>query len=94
MIDAGARVRLAARVRLRFDRHSGKHVLLYPERGLELNGSGERIAALCVEERSVADIVERLAADAQATPRAVIERDVLAFLGMLADRGLLEVSRP
>jgi coenzyme PQQ biosynthesis protein PqqD len=94
MIDGHARVRLAARVRLRFDKHSGKHVLLYPERGLELNESGARIAALCVEERPVAEIIELVAADVSDTPRAVVERDVLGFLSALGDRGLLEVSRP
>ncbi len=94
MIDRKARVRLAARVRLRFDRHSGKHVLLYPERGLELNASGERIAALLTEERTVADLVELLAGSAGDTPKSVLERDVLAFLRALADRGLLEVRRP
>jgi coenzyme PQQ biosynthesis protein PqqD len=91
MIDAQARVRLAARVRLRFDRHSGKHVLLYPERGLELNASGARIAELCVETRAVAELVELMAARASDTPRAVVERDVLGFLSALDARGLLEV---
>lgn len=94
MIDSKARVRLAARVRLRFDRHSGKHVLLYPERGLELNASGERIATLLTEERAVADIVELLATEASDAPRAVVERDVLAFLKALDARGLLEVKHP
>lgn len=94
MIDRKARVRLAARVRLRFDRHSGKHVLLYPERGLELNASGERIAALLTEERTVVDLVELLAGSAGDTPKSVLERDVLAFLRALEDRGLLEVRRP
>lgn len=94
MIDAKARVRLAARVRLRFDRHSGKHVLLYPERGLELNASGERIALLCREEHAVGEIVELLAAQAADAPRAMIERDVLDFLRALDDRGLLEVRHP
>lgn len=94
MIDAKARVRLAARVRLRFDRHSGKHVLLYPERGLELNETGAQIAALCVETRAVAEIVELAAARASDTPRAVVERDVFGFLRALEQRGLLEVTRP
>ena len=48
-----ARVRLAPKARLRFDARSGKHVLLYPERGLELTESAARIAALCVEDRAV-----------------------------------------
>ena len=94
MIDAKARVRLAARVRLRFDRHSGKHVLLYPERGLELNESGARIAELCVETRSVAELVELVAARVSYMPRVAVERDVLDFLSALAERGLLEVSHP
>jgi coenzyme PQQ biosynthesis protein PqqD len=94
MIDDQARVRLAARVRLRFDRHSGKVVLLYPERGLELNETAARIAELCGEERRVADLVELVAARGAVAPRAVIERDVLAFLSALDDRGLLEVRRP
>jgi len=94
MIESNARVRLAARVRLRFDRHSGKHVLLYPERGLELNASGQRIAALLTEERAVVDLVELVAGGVSDTPRAVVERDVLAFLRALDDRGLLEVKRP
>jgi coenzyme PQQ biosynthesis protein PqqD len=93
MIDPRARVRLAARARLRFDRHSGKHVLLYPERGLELNESGARIIALCTEERSVAELIDLVAARSEDTPRAVIERDVLGFLRALEDRGLLEVNR-
>jgi coenzyme PQQ biosynthesis protein PqqD len=94
MIDLEARVRLAGRVRLRFDRHSGKHVLLYPERGLELNASGERIASLLNEERPVVELVELVAAGVSDTPRSVVERDVLSFLRALDDRGLLEVKRP
>jgi coenzyme PQQ biosynthesis protein PqqD len=93
MIDAHARVRLAARVRLRFDRHSGKHVLLYPERGLELNASGAQIAVLCAEERSIAELVELVLSETSDASRAVVERDVLAFLRALEDRGLLEVKR-
>ncbi len=93
MIDAKARVRLAARVRLRFDRRSGKVVLLYPERGLELNESGARIAELCVETRGVGELIELVAARVSDAPRAVIERDVLDFLNALDARGLLEVTR-
>lgn len=94
MIELAARVRLSQRARLRFDRHSGKHVLLYPERGLELNASGERIVALCAEERAVSEIIDAVAALAGDAPRDVIERDVLGFLRALDDRGLLEVTPP
>jgi hypothetical protein len=46
------------------------------------------------EERTVADLVELLAGSAGDTPKSVLERDVLAFLRALEDRGLLEVRRP
>ena len=58
MIGANARVRLAAKARLRRDRLTGKQFLLYPERGLELSDSAARIVQLCVGERAVAAIVD------------------------------------
>jgi hypothetical protein len=67
--------------------------LLYPERGLELNESGARIAELCVETRGVGELIELVAARVSDSPRAVIERDVLDFLNALDARGLLEVTR-
>jgi coenzyme PQQ biosynthesis protein PqqD len=91
LIGLASRVRLAPKARLRYDEHSGKHVLLYPERGLELSDSAARIAALVAEERAVSGVVDALVAAAGA-PRARIEVDVLAFLGELEHRGLLLVS--
>ena len=92
MIGPGSRLRLASKARLRFDPRSGRHVLLYPERGLDLSESAARIAALCAEERTVGGIVDALCAEATGEPRARIESDVLAFLHKLEDRGLLVVS--
>jgi hypothetical protein len=67
-------------------------VLLYPEKGLELNDAGARVAALCSAPRSVGEIVERMiAASDGATPPDQIEAEVLAFLTALEDRGLLVV---
>jgi coenzyme PQQ biosynthesis protein PqqD len=93
VIGPGTRVRLAAKARLRFDERSGKHVLLYPERGLELSESAARIAAECREERTAAAIVDALTAASTGAPRERIEADVLAFLRELEDRGLLVVAR-
>jgi coenzyme PQQ biosynthesis protein PqqD len=90
-IPAGARVRLAPKARLQRDRVSGKWFLLYPERGLELSESASRIVAACVEERTLAAIVDELTA-ASGEPRERIETEVLSFLGALADRGLLVVT--
>jgi coenzyme PQQ biosynthesis protein PqqD len=89
VIDLGSRPRLAAKARLRFDPPSGKHMLLYPERGLELTDSAARIAKLLGESLTVREIVDRLAAQFSAAERAHIEADVLKFLRSLADRGLL-----
>ena len=90
MIGPDTRVRLADKARLRFDERSGKHMLLYPERGLELSETAARIAVLCSSgDRTVTGIVDELAAAADGEPRARIEADVMTFLRSLEDRGLL-----
>jgi coenzyme PQQ biosynthesis protein PqqD len=52
--------RLAKKARLRFDRHSGGHMIVYPERGLALNESAAEIAKRCDGTRSVERIIEEL----------------------------------
>ena len=90
MIEPDTRIRLAGKARLRFDERSGKHMLLYPERGLELSETAARIAALCSGgDRTAGAIVDELAAASASEPRARIEADVMAFLRALEDRGLL-----
>jgi len=94
MIHLETRVCLARHARLRDDPRTGKPILLAPERGLELNPTGARIARLCGEERPVAEIVERLAGESDgSTARAQIEDEVLAFLRALEERGLLVARR-
>jgi coenzyme PQQ biosynthesis protein PqqD len=93
MIDLASQPRLAAKARLRFDARSGRQMLLYPERGLELTDSAARIVALFGEGRTVAAIVEALVA-ASGEPPARIEADVLAFLRALEERGLLTETTP
>jgi coenzyme PQQ biosynthesis protein PqqD len=84
--------KLAKKARLRFDRHSGKTMLIYPERGLELNDSAAAIAKKCDGSRSVDAIVDELTREFEAGPeaRAAIDADVVAFVIDLRDRGLLE----
>jgi coenzyme PQQ biosynthesis protein PqqD len=89
VIDAGSRPRFASKARLRVDPRSGKHVLLYPERGLELTETAARIAALCGQGLTVAAIVETLASAYAYSERARIEDEVLTFLRSLDERGLL-----
>jgi coenzyme PQQ biosynthesis protein PqqD len=91
-IAANARPLLAAKVRLRFDRHSGRHMLLYPERGMELNESAARIAGLCTGDSTLSEIVARLHGESPGATREQIEADVQAFLQALLERALLRLA--
>jgi len=90
MTNATARPRLSPKARLRFDRRTGRYLLLYPERGLELNKTATEIARLCTGERTVDDIVLHLAGMYGDSSSGDIKRDVRNFLWALAGRGLLQ----
>ena len=90
MIGLASVVRISSKARLRFDRHSQKHMLLYPERGLLLSDSAADILALCTEARSVSAIVETLVNKYGETSRDEIAVDVVGVLSGLADRGLID----
>jgi coenzyme PQQ biosynthesis protein PqqD len=90
MISLDTRPRLAAKARLRFDRKSTRYLLLYPERGLVLNPTAADIVQLCTGQHTVDAIVERLVEKYVSQPRAVVEREVMTFLGAMADRGLVQ----
>ena len=85
-----SRPRLAAKARLRFDRLSQRYLLLYPERGLALSPTAAEILKLCTGEHTVSAIVTRLATAYAGEPLDVVEREVLAFLGTMMDRGLVK----
>jgi coenzyme PQQ biosynthesis protein PqqD len=89
VISADTRPRIAAKARLRYDRKTGRTMLLYPEKGLVLNPTAAEIAKLCTGEHSVAVIVAKLGSQ-YGKDTASIEHEVLAFLSALADRGLLQ----
>jgi len=86
-----SRPRLAAKARLRFDRKENRYMLLYPERGLALNGSAGEIVKLCTGELSIAGMAERLAAK-YGQETAAVERQAIELLSSLAERGLLELE--
>jgi coenzyme PQQ biosynthesis protein PqqD len=88
-VDADFVPKLARKVRLKFDRHEQKHMLIYPERGLVLNDSAAAIAKKCDGTRSIARIAEELAAEHGAAP-GEIQRDVVAFVEDLVAKNLLE----
>ena len=88
-LAADARPRLAPKVRLRWDRKDERYMLLYPERGLVLNATAADVVKLCTGEHTVAVIVERLAEKYAPQPAEAIEREVLAFLHAMVERGLI-----
>jgi coenzyme PQQ biosynthesis protein PqqD len=89
VIDPQMRPALAPKARLRKDSRSGGYLLLYPERGMELNRTAVEIVRLCDGQSTVREIVESLARRHASTPSDVIESEVLSFLGALQERALL-----
>jgi coenzyme PQQ biosynthesis protein PqqD len=84
------KLRLSPKVRLRFDRRTGRDMLLYPETGLELNRSATEIAHLCTGEWTIDDIAQHLARIYVDVSTVEIKRNVHDFLNTLAGRGLLQ----
>lgn len=91
-IQPDSRPRLAPKVRLRFDRHAQRHMLVYPDKGMVLNPSAAAIAELCTGEHTFDAIVERLCTAAAGAPREQVERDARAFLEALSERALLRIE--
>jgi coenzyme PQQ biosynthesis protein PqqD len=90
LIARDAPLRLARKARLRRDPRSGRSILLYPERGLELSETAAHIARLCLDGGRTAEaIIAEVAAPHAAEMRSRIDAEVMAFLGSLEERGLL-----
>ncbi|HEY6880616.1 MAG TPA: pyrroloquinoline quinone biosynthesis peptide chaperone PqqD [Polyangiales bacterium] len=81
--------RIAPKARLIFDVARGKHMLIYPERGLELNEIGHAVLSMCDGQTSVTHMVERLAQRFGGANADVIARDVTQFLAQLTQRGVV-----
>jgi coenzyme PQQ biosynthesis protein PqqD len=79
---------LAPKARLRVDRRTQRCWLLYPERGLLLEGSAEALLRECDGLRTLSEVLDRAAA-AHGVSRDQIEGDVASFLTDLTTRGLL-----
>ena len=92
VIDPHFVPKLARKARLKLDRHANKYMIIYPERGLELNDTAAAIAKKCDGTRSVAVITDELVREHEGAPRDPIERDVMAFVTELRDKGLLELT--
>ena len=71
MIGPDSRVSLARQARLKLDPRTGRQILLYPEKGLELNDTAARVAALVQKTEilwHLVDCVEAASAGAEAPP--------------------------
>jgi len=82
------RPRLAPGVRVHFDTTRGAWVLLGPERVIETEGPASEILRRCDGSRTVAQIVDELAA-LYTADRAVISGDVTDMLAELVAKRLL-----
>jgi coenzyme PQQ biosynthesis protein PqqD len=81
--------RLPRGVRLHFDVVRKSHVLLAPERAYNLDGTAAAVLDLVDGRRSIAMIVDELAAKFDAD-RAVIHADVVEMLADLLGKRVLE----
>lgn len=81
--------RLPRGVKLRHDDVRQRWTLLAPERIFEIDATAAAVLQLCDGERDLGAIVAELAARYNAPP-AVIEKDVVAMLGDLQAKRVLE----
>jgi len=83
---------LPRHAKLKFDETRQVWVILAPERVLAPDAIAVEVLKLCDGVRSVADLIEQLAAK-YAAPRDAISADVVAMLQDLADKGFLTEAR-
>jgi pyrroloquinoline quinone biosynthesis protein D len=88
-IEAQSRPRLPRGVKLRHDDVRGRWTLLAPERIFEIDAIAAAVLELCDGERDLAAIVAELARRYNA-PGDVIEKDIVAMLGDLKAKRVLE----
>jgi pyrroloquinoline quinone biosynthesis protein D len=91
-VSEASRPVLPRHARLKFDETRQRWVILAPERVLAPDEIAVEILQLCDGARSVAQMIDQLAAKYTAE-RAAIGVDVIAMLQDLADKGFLTEAR-
>src|SRR6059058_1451224 len=91
-VSEASRPVLPRHAKLKFDETRQVWVVLAPERVLAPDEIAVEVLKLCDGVRSVADLIEQLAAK-YAAPRDAISTDVIAMLQDLADKGFLTEVR-
>jgi pyrroloquinoline quinone biosynthesis protein D len=77
---------LASGVRLRWDSVRERHVLLYPEGALVLNGTAADVLELCDGKRTIDDIAHELSPKYQG---ADVRDDVARLVTAIVEKGLV-----
>ena len=91
-VSEASRPLLPRHAKLKFDETRQRWVILAPERVLAPDEIAVEVLQLCDGVRSVADMVDQLAAK-YAAERSAIATDVIAMLQDLADKGFLTEAR-
>jgi len=91
-VSEASRPVLPRHARLKFDETRQVWVILAPERVLAPDEIAVEVLQLCDGARSVADMIDQLAAK-YAAERSAISTDVIAMLQDLADKGFLTEAR-
>ena len=91
-VSEASRPLLPRHAKLKFDEVRQRWVILAPERVLAPDQIAVEILQLCDGARSVAQMIDQLAAK-YAAERAAIGADVIAMLQDLADKGFLTEAR-
>ena len=89
-LDLAGKPRLPRGVRLKHDEQRGEWILLAPERLLKLNAVSVEILKRCTGDATIDAIVADLAT-AYAAPRDRIQTDVVAMLGDLVKKRLVDL---
>lgn len=87
-----SRPRLPRGVRLVHNEAQGGWVLLAPERVFKADAIAVEIVKRCTGEASLRDIVDDLVKAFPGAPRERIHADVVALIGGLAEKKLLELG--
>ena len=91
-VSEASRAALPRHAKLKFDETRKVWVVLAPERVLAPDEIAVEVLQLCDGARSVADVIDLLAAK-YAAPREDIGTDVIAMLQDLADKGFLTQAK-
>ncbi|HEY4078993.1 MAG TPA: pyrroloquinoline quinone biosynthesis peptide chaperone PqqD [Rhizomicrobium sp.] len=89
VLDMVAVPRLAPHMRLRFDAARQTWAIQAPERSFMLDEIAHAIVSRCDGAASVVAIIDDLSASFADVPREMIEKDVVALLQDLADKGVV-----